>query len=59
MNVNNVLLNFEKKIDRETNFRIENEIDLKNYIDQKFINIYDELKNEEKLSLEREKRMMN
>ena len=59
MNVNTVLLNFEKKIDRETNFRIENEIDLKNYIDQKFINIYDELKNEEKLSLEREKRMMN
>lgn len=48
----------EKKIDEENQFRSKNEEDLRNYFETKFIGFQEKIKNEEKLSLERERRLL-
>ena len=50
--------NLEKKVDSESEYRRSNEEDFKKYIESKFLNMHENLKSDEKLSLEREKRMM-
>jgi hypothetical protein len=52
------LSNFEKKLEAELDSRIKNESDLRKYLETKFLNLQDQMKSDEKLSLEREKRMM-
>lgn len=42
----------------ETEFRIKNEEDFRKFVETKFNSIFDQLKSDEKMSLEREKRMM-
>ena len=58
-NDRSLLQTFEKKLAVETEFRIKNEEDFRKFVDSKFNSIFEQLKSDEKLSLEREKRMMN
>ena len=48
----------ERKLEDEQSFRVKNEEDTKRYYENKFIGLQEKMKNEEKLSLEREKRLM-
>jgi hypothetical protein len=57
-NTKQLLSNFEKKLESELDSRIKNETDLRKYLETKFLNLQDQMKSDEKLSLEREKRMM-
>lgn len=57
-NTKQLLSNFEKKLEAELDSRIKNESDLRKYLETKFLNLQDQMKSDEKLSLEREKRMM-
>lgn len=57
-NTKQLLSNFEKKLEAEIESRVRNENDLRKYLETRFINLQDQLKSDEKLSLEREKRMM-
>lgn len=57
-NTKQLLSNFEKKLEAEIESRVRNENDLRKYLESRFINLQDQLKSDEKLSLEREKRMM-
>lgn len=50
---------FEKKLDSETEYRVKNQDDFRKYVDSKFATILETIKSDEKMSLEREKRMMN
>ncbi|CDW87201.1 UNKNOWN [Stylonychia lemnae] len=53
-----MLMNLERKIEDEQQFRLKNEDDQKRYFENKFIGLLEKMKNEEKLSLERERRLM-
>lgn len=57
--VKQMIITIEKKLDDEQQFRIKNEEDIKRYFENKFIAMSEKSKNEEKLSLEREKRLMH
>jgi len=57
-NMNRLLQGIEKKCDHETEQRSRNEDDLRRYLETKFVHLSDQHKTDEKLSLEREKRMM-
>ena len=48
----------EKKLDYEQKQRTQNEDDIRRYIETKFMHLSDQHKTDEKLTLEREKRMM-
>lgn len=48
----------EKKIEDDSMFRVKNEEDTRRYFENKIISISEKMKNEEKMSLEREKRLM-
>jgi hypothetical protein len=50
---------FEKKLEAETEYRVKTIEDFRKFVDSKFLNIIEQLKSDEKMSLEREKRMMN
>ena len=48
----------EKRIEDESQFRVKNEEDTRRYFENKFIGLTEKIKNDEKMSLEREKRLM-
>lgn len=48
----------EKRLEDENMFRVQNEEDLKRYMENKFISMGEKMKADEKLILEREKRLM-
>ena len=52
------VMNLERKVESESEYRKQNEDDLRKYIESKFLNMHENMKSDEKLSLEREKRMM-
>ena len=53
-----MMLTLEKKIEDEGMFRLKNEEDTRKYFENKIIAISEKMKNEEKMGLEREKRLM-
>ena len=53
-----MILTIEKKIEDEAVFRMKNEEDIRKYFENKFIGFHEKFKNEEKMSLEREKRLI-
>jgi len=54
-----LLQNFEKKLESEAEFRQRSEDEIRRYLETKFNNMAEQLKSDEKLALEREKRMIN
>ena len=50
---------FEKKPEADSDYRNKSQDDFRKYVDSKFTNSIEQLKSDEKMSLEREKRMMN
>jgi len=48
----------EKKLEHETEIRSNNEDDIRRYLETKFLHLSDQHKTDEKMALEREKRMM-
>ena len=57
-NTKRILSLFDRKIETESELRLKNEEDLRQYFESKFINMHEQLKTDEKLALEREQRMM-
>jgi hypothetical protein len=54
-----MIAGFEKKLEAETEYRVKNQDDFRKYVDSKFHSVLEQIKSDEKMSLEREKRMMN
>jgi hypothetical protein len=53
-----MMQNLERKLEDEQLFRVKNEEDTKRYFENKLLGLQEKMKNEEKISLEREKRLM-
>lgn len=56
--VKHMLQTMEKKIEDEQSFRQKNEEEQRKYFDSKITSLKDKISYEEKMSLEREKRLM-
>ena len=54
----NLIKTLERRMDDESAFRIKNEDDLRQWFDQKVGSLTEQVRNEERMSLEREKRII-
>jgi hypothetical protein len=54
-----MIAGFEKKLEAETEYRVKGQDDFRKFVDSKFHTVLEQIKSDEKMSLEREKRMMN
>ena len=56
--IKQMMSTLERKLEDEQQFRLRNEEDQKRYFENKFVGLLEKMKSEEKLSLEREKRLI-
>jgi len=54
-----MMTRIEKRIDDEAGFRSKNEEDTRKYLETRLLGMQEKLKGEEKMALERERRMMS
>jgi hypothetical protein len=54
----NLLKTMERRMDDEAAFRVKNEDDIRTWFDQKVNALHERVKSEEKMSLERERKMI-